>query len=505
MISRRSLLRTALATSAVTAGVTPQWNARSRSRERWLRLRRRLDGDLILPGDTAYPTARQLDNGYFDTVEPSAIAYCATVADVRAVLRFAQDEDVATAVRSGGHSAAGYSTTTGVVLDVSRLDRIEVGPSTVSLGPGTQGVDLVAALAPYGAAAVTGNCPTVCAGGYLQGGGIGPLARKYGVASDRVVAAQVVLADGRVERVSAHHEPELFWALWGGGGGNFGVVTRFEIRPAAVDRMVTYSLVWPWSRAAQVIAAFQPWLRRAPHDLAGNLNLVVQNAFPGAVPSVSVSGGWFGGGPESLIPYLDALIAAVGTAPVRNQVDDLTYSQAMMRYFGCADRTVDQCHRAGTTPEALLPRHSYVVNRGRLLDGPLPPAAVDALLAAFESAPTAGQLRVVSWAGLGGRINEVDPAATAYVHRSAQFYVAVTAGLPTFTPSSVEETASRSWADGCFAVIAPHGAEGQVNFIDPALPDWRTAYYGANYSRLARIKRRYDPHGFFRFPQAVGS
>ncbi|MEV6848423.1 FAD-binding oxidoreductase, partial [Actinoplanes sp. NPDC051411] len=473
-------------------------------RDRFRGLADRLDGDLIRPGDPRYPVARQLDNGYFDTVEPAAIAYCASVADVRTVLGFAQDRALPTAIRSGGHSAAGYSTTTGLVLDVSRLNRIDVGRSTVAVGPGTQAVDVLGTLAAHGIAAVTGNCPTVCAGGYLQGGGIGPLARKFGVASDHLVAAEVVLADGTVENVSARHHPDLFWALRGGGGGNFGVVTRFEITPVRADRMVTYALVWSWDRTADVIAAYQTWAEQAPEDLVANLNLVLPNATPGATPSVSVSGGWLGGDPDGLTPQLDALIAAVGVVPLRNQVTDQTYTASMMRTFGCADLSTAQCHRTGATPQGTLARHTFVVNRGRLLTRPLPAPAIDRLLTAFESAPADGQLRVVSWAALGGRINRVAPDATAYVHRSARHYVAVTAQLPVAVPDPDARAAAQSWADGCFEIVAAHGREGQVNFIDPRLPDWRTAYYGQNYPRLAAVKRSYDRYGFFRFPQAVG-
>jgi len=155
MISRRELLRGGLGTAGLAVLGGPLWTSHAASS--WDRLRRALAGDLVLPGDPTYATARQLDNGFFDSIQPAAVAYCVGVADIQACLRFAQDQGIATAVRSGGHSAAGYSTTTGLVLDVSRLNQVSVGASSVTLGPGAQGVDILAALTPVGLSTVTGN------------------------------------------------------------------------------------------------------------------------------------------------------------------------------------------------------------------------------------------------------------------------------------------------------------------------------------------------------------
>ncbi|WP_027945833.1 FAD-binding oxidoreductase [Amycolatopsis taiwanensis] len=508
MITRRMLLRGGMgAVGLVAAGSAPWYGSAAFAKTadtRWQRLRRYLSGDVVLPGDPAYPEALQLDSAAFDDVLPQAIAYCENVQDVRTCLRFAHDHDIAVAVRSGGHSAAGYSTTTGLVLDVSRLNAIDVGSSTVELGPGAQGVDILATLSRRGLSVITGNCPTVCMGGYLQGGGVGPLSRKYGVASDRLLSAEVVLADGRVARCSPRREPDLFWALRGGGGGNFGVVTRYEIAPVTTTRMVSFSLSWPWARAAEVIAAYLAWLVSAPDDLTANLTVMNQNAAPGTQPALFVSGSWFGA-PAGLNPHLDELVSAVGSAPVSRLADDLSYVDAMMRMFGCGTQTVQQCHRVGYNPEATLPRQSFVLARGRLLEQTMTAQAIGEALAAFEAMPAAGQFRVMSWGGLGGQINRTGPAETAYVHRTAQQYFTYTAGVRTQAPPAEVKASIEAWTGGGFAVARRYGNnEGQINFIDGQLQDWRHAYYGDNYGRLVRTKRRYDPHGFFRFPQAIG-
>nr|WP_042191424.1 FAD-binding oxidoreductase [Kibdelosporangium sp. MJ126-NF4]CEL20076.1 FAD-linked oxidoreductase family [Kibdelosporangium sp. MJ126-NF4]CTQ97300.1 FAD-linked oxidoreductase family [Kibdelosporangium sp. MJ126-NF4] len=503
MINRRTLLRTGLGTAGALL-LAPATAAASTRRTRWERLSGCLSGDVVLPSDPAYTQARQLDSAAFDHVLPQAIAYCENVGDVRTCVRFAQDNDIAVAVRSGGHSAAGYSTTTGMVLDVSRLSRIDVGASSVRLGPGVQGIDLLSTLSQRGLSAITGNCPTVGMGGYLQGGGVGPLSRKYGVASDRLLSAEVVLADGRVARCSPTREPDLFWALRGGGGGNFGVVTQYEIAPVTTTRTVSFSLSWPYARAAEVIAAFLPWLASAPDDLTANLTVMNQNAAPGSQPSLFVSGSWFGGPVATVDPHLTALVSAVGSAPASRSADDLTYFDAMMRMFGCGTKTVQQCHRVGYNLEATLPRQSFVLARGRLADRPMTSSAIGEALAAYEADPAGGQFRVMSWGGLGGRINRVAPSATAYAHRTAQHYFTYTAGVRTAAPPDEVKASIESWTAKGFAVARRHGnGEGQVNFIDSTLPDWRRAYYGGNHSRLQWIKWRYDPHRFFRFAQSI--
>jgi FAD/FMN-containing dehydrogenase len=511
MVSRRTLLQASAGAAGLAAVGAPLWSRSTaeallgKRPAQWDQLRRSFTGDVVLPGDVAYDQAKLLGNKTFDSVLPRAIAYCESPQDVRTCLRFAQDHDLRVAVRSGGHSAAGYSITTGLVVDVSRLDQIGVGPSTVTLGPGAQGVDVLSTLTTSGLTAVTGNCATVCAGGYIQGGGIGPLARKFGVASDRLVSADVVLPSGRIVRCSADREPDLFWALRGGGGGNFGVVTRYEIKPVQVARMVSFSLIWPWAQAANVIAAYLPWLERAPDDLTANLTVMNQNAAPGTRPTVLVSGGWLGGDPASLDPRLNELVSAAGAPPVSRAADDLTYYQAMMRMFGCGTKTADECHRVGYNPEGTLGRQDFVVARGRLFEGTMSPAAINEALTAFEANPVAGQYRVMSWGGLGGQINRTARTATAYVHRSAQHYFTFTAGLSTDAPTQEQKAAAEGWSDAGFAVAERYGdGEGQVNFIDSRLPDWRRAYYGENYGRLLRAKRSYDPFGFFRFAQGIG-
>lgn len=177
-----------------------------------------------------------------------------------------------------------------------------------------------------------------------------------------------------------------------------------------------------------------------------------------------------------------------------------------MRAFGCADKTTEQCRRVGDTPEAVLARHSFAAGRGRMISQPVPAAGIDEMLTAFAAPGAPVQFKVMNLTWLGGRVNRPARTDTAYVHRSTLAILGYTASLPTFTPTPDDEAAVARWTDGGLAVANRYGnAENYQNTVDSRLTDWRGAYYAENYPRLVRLKRRYDPHRLFRFPQAIGA
>jgi FAD/FMN-containing dehydrogenase len=462
-----------------------------------------LDDQVVLPGDPRYDQAIQLADTQFDAVHPRAVVFCEKTSDIKKVLRCAQHQDLPLAVRSGGHSTAGYSMTPGIVLDVSRLNRLKVGPNSVTMGVGTQAVDAAAALAPHGLATPNGFCPTVSAGGFFTGGGFGLLSRSTGMACDRLLSAEIVLADGRVVRTSPKHEPDLFWAIQGGGGGNFGVLTSYEIRPAQVPRAVNFTLVWLWPDAADVVSAWQRWAPTAPEGLTSWLGIFLQDASPGQVAQVAAFGLWRGEQAQ-LEQQLNALTAEIASPPVVRQVEDLPYQTAMMNWWFCGGLTVDQCHRTGRAG-GVLPRTPHQTLRGRFFDSPLPSEGVDRFLAAFDADRRPGQSRISLSAGLAGQVNAVGRTDTAYVHRTSTYHLDFTVTLPSPAPSVEEIAASRTWANAGFHAIDEFSnGESYQNYTDPQLDDWPQAYYAENYPRLLRVKRTYDPHTFFRFDQSIG-
>ena len=471
----------------------------------WELLRGSLRGDLVTPSDARYDRARVLYWAQFDDVFPSAVAFCETSADVAACLSFCQDSGIPAVPRSGGHSLGGYSTTDGLVIDVSRISHVgtrRVGDGVRAIiGPGARQVDSLPALWRDGVAVPGGLCPTVSAGGFISGGGFGWTTRRHGMACDHVLAAEVVLADGRVVRCSESVQPELFWALRGAGGGNFGVITEYEMLPRRIPTIVSYHLRWPWDAAAAVLAAWQRWMVEAPDEMGSALSVTA----PGTDPAtVDVAGGWLGD-QAALERRIDALVADVGRSPEIRTAQEDSYLDAMTAVYGVADTTAEQRQWTGQNPDAVIPRQLFAVDRGILLEEAIPASGIATVLAAFERDPRPGQVRLLSFFALGGQANRTPRTASAYVHRDAQFYLAFWIGLDRDLPDGEDRRAAEEWADEGFAVIDRYsGGEAYQNFIDPRLAGWQEAYYAENYARLAEVKRTYDPHGFFRFAQSIG-
>lgn len=472
----------------------------------WAALRRTIAGTVVLPGDEGYDSVRTLALRQFDPIRPQAVVRCKTPEDVAEAVRFAAHHRVPAVARSGGHSFAGYSTTTGMVIDVSPMNGVRLAGPVARVGPGCQLVDLEEGLAPHGVAVPTGWCPTVAIGGLALGGGLGFLTRMYGVASDRMLRAQVVLADGRIVESGADRHEDLFWALRGGGGGNFGIVTEYDFDPVPAPDMTSFTLTWRWASAAAVLAAWQRWTADTPDELTPLLNLSTYGDDATAEPGVTVSGVWLGA-PQELGAVLGRLTAGVGTDPVTSERRTDSYRLGMRHWFGCDDLEPTACHRVGHNPQARLARYGFALARGNFFDRPLDAAGIAAVLERFAEARHAGEARGFDLQGLGGAHNRVPPTATAYVHRSALFYAGWSVGIDVpegEVLAADRRRACQEWIDRSYARVHPWSSgHAYQNYIDPDLTDWRQAYYGVNHERLVAVKRAYDPKGFFRFPQSL--
>ncbi|MGW0364452.1 FAD-binding oxidoreductase [Streptomyces sp. NPDC002990] len=506
MISRRSLIRAGAgvgAAAALTVGTGGLVLAQAAGTPPWSTLQGCLSGRLVLPADATYETAKQLQLAQFDVIHPQAIAYCTSERDVAACVRFARDHGLTPAVRSGGHSAAGYSTTPGLVIDVSRMNSVRPG-DTVHLGPGSQGVDVLNTLAPYNIQVASGTCPTVAVGGWLQGGGLGFASRKFGMGSDRLVSARVVLADGRTVRASQNENPDLYWALRGGGGGNFGVVTNFEIRPVQIPSLTSYNLNFRWSDAVDVILAWQEWIKDAPRELAAELLFLLSTDGPaGSEPYVVLTGA-YAGAKADCDRALDRFVTAAGRPSTSRTVTELPYQQAMMKVFGCGEKTVTECHRIGYSPDAQLPRDNYSTGRNMFFPAAWTRSAAEAAMGAFTADVRPGQFRFLGLFAYGGKINDLAPSATAFVHRDALFNAGYSVGLTRPDAGQEDKDRAQAWVDGGFTTMDPYSNHRSYqNYMDPALTNWRQAYYGQNYDRLRSVKRAYDPDRFFRFAQGI--
>ncbi|MGW7367046.1 FAD-binding oxidoreductase [Streptomyces sp. NPDC054841] len=501
MITRRTLL--GAGTAAVGLTVLPSTPVLAGGGIRWDQLERNLEGPLVLPSDEAYTVARQLELAQFDATNPQAVAYCVSSADVSVALRFAQDNCLPAAVRSGGHSYGGYSTTPGLIVDVSRLNAVTVGERSVRIGPGAQNVDILNTLAPHGLVVSEGGCPTVAAGGFLQGGGFGLLARPLGMACDAVTSAEVVLADGRIVTASPRQNGDLYWAIRGGGGGNFGVVTRFTVTPHTGDQMAVTMLAFPYDRTVDVLDGVARWLPDAPRTIGGGAYVVQPDSAPGTVPQTNVMLA-SRGTPAELATEAARLTALTG-APQHRQDAVMTYQALMMMVFGCGDLTQEQCRRSEKNPQGVLPRPAFGLERTRLGSEPLSHSGWSEVMSAFDADRRAGQARYLDLHMFGGAANDPARTDTAYVHRDALFSVNYRVLINDPAQNTAENRAvATRWVDNGFATIDPlSNGESYQNWMDPALRDWKQSYYAENQSRLATVKAKYDPHRFFAFAQGI--
>ncbi|GIH61502.1 FAD-binding oxidoreductase [Microbispora siamensis] len=486
MIDRRSFLRvSALAGAAAFSGTA--FAAAGPRPADWSALGRGLDGKLIRPGDASYDNARHVFNSAFDSTRPAGVAYCTTAADVSECLAFARRYGVPVTSRSGGHSYAGWSTGSGLVVDVSPMSGVSYSGGHATVGAGARLVDVYAKLAAHGVSIPAGSCPTVGVAGLTLGGGIGVVSRQYGLTCDALESLKIVTADGKVLTCSPSSHPDLYWASRGGGGGNFGVATSFTFRTHPTRSVTLFFLHWPWSKAAAVLKAWQAWAPSAPDAMWSNCHLDRD-------PSLDVMvGGLYLGGRTACENLLQKLVDRVGSGPATRYVATSAYDHAMMVEAGCASMSVAQCHRPGTlpgqNPSGKLVRDSFSA-KSHFAYTPLSSAGIKALLAQV-AAP--GRHSVMLDA-LGGAVGRVRPDATAFPHRKALFSVQYYSHF----------SGAAGWARTAHAAMRPYfGDHAYVNYIDPELKDWRQQYYGANAARLAQVKAAYDPGRLFRLPQGV--
>lgn len=470
----------------------------------WSALANDLQGRLLRPDNAQYPVARQLFSTRFDRVLPQGIAYCASPADVQNCLAFVRRFNLPVTARSGGHSYAGYSTTTGLLLDLTRMNRVTLDTNTGSatIGGGAHLIDVYSALAQYGVVIPAGSCPTVGIAGLTLGGGVGVLGRKFGLTSDNLLTAQVVLADGSLVNCDQHTHADLFWALRGGGGGNFGIVTSFTFQTHPVSELSLFTLNWPWSQAVGVIDAWQHWGPQAPDELWSNC-LLLGTAQKQAPATVRVNGVYVGNR-ASLDPLLQQLISRVGLAPISSYVYTDPLLETMMVEAGCYGESVEACHLPSQNPQGKVARDTSKA-RSDYITSLLPRPAIEVLVNAIGSRQASSTLSNggIGMDAFGGAINRVAADATAFVHRSTLFSIQYTASWDAGDPASVV-TANTAWLNNTWQAMRPYASgEAYQNYIDPDLTDWQQAYYGANLPRLQQIKATYDPGNLFRFAQSI--
>lgn len=440
-------------------------------------------GTLLAPGDDGYDAARRVWNGRFDR-RPALIARCRDAADVAAALRHAAEAGLPVTVRGGGHNVAGTAVADGALMvDLSPLRGVVVdaGARLAHAGGGALLADVDRATQPLGLACPIGVVSRTGLGGLALGGGYGWLCRRWGLTCDHVAAAEVVLADGTIVQADDATHPELMWALRG-GGGNFGVVTRFTLRLRPVGDVVLHSMVFAADGAAEVLGVYASFGAGTPEDLQvlGALRRAEADWHPAAVRGRLVLGLdaiWLGD-PSETPDEVTRLLAAAPVLAQRRRVLPFADLQA----------SADAAEPAG---QRYCTRSSYL----DALSGP----AVRHLVETARQCPS--PLSTVDLSHLLGAVARVPAAATAFARRRAPFLCSASAA---WTDPS-EDAANVAWARAAIAGLAPWAHGGTyVNYLDQAGPDEVAGLYGdAHYARLARLKAVLDPANVFRGNQNI--
>jgi FAD/FMN-containing dehydrogenase len=442
-------------------------------------------GEVLFPGDERYDEARVSWNGRFDR-RPALIVRCHDAADVVAAVARARMQGLALAVKGGGHDYAGNSVCEGgLLIDLSPLNAVEVDPIAriARVGAGATWGAVDRATQAFGLATPGATVSTVGVGGFTLGGGVGHLARKHGLACDNLVAAQVVTAAGRVVRASARENPDLFWAIRG-GGGNFGVATSFEFQLHEVGpEVLAGQIVYRFEDAAAVLRQYRDFMSTAP-------GAIQCWAFLLRLPPLPVF-------PEELHgqPALDLVVCHAGTvadgrrdvrplqhfaAPVLDSVEPQSYLELQQAF------------------DAGMPKGHRWYSRAQDLRA-LPDEAIDLLLEHARRLP--GEFTTAYLAAGGGAVARAGGTATAFPHRDAAFSLHVFPGWS----DPGDDADNMRWAREVHRAMAPYSTGGvYVNMLAEDETDRVGAAYGANYERLTELKKRWDPENVFRGNHNIG-
>jgi FAD/FMN-containing dehydrogenase len=446
-------------------------------------LGRRFRGRLLGREDAEYDEAREVYNAMID-MRPLLIARCADVADVMSAVDFAREHDLPLAVRSGGHNGAGLGTCDdGLVLDLSCLRgiRVDARSRTVRVEGGCIWGDIDHATHRFGLATPSGIISTTGVGGLTLGGGIGHLTRLLGLTIDNLLAADVVLADGRLVTTSATENADLFWAIRG-GGGNFGVVTSFLFRLNPVDRVVGGPTLWPLSQAADAMSAYRDFITDAPKELNGFfafLTVPPVRPFPPHLRLETMCGVvWCYVGDEQRAHEILAPIRELGP-PTFYGVREVPYPVLQSAF------------------DALYPPGLQWYWKAHFVKE-LSDAAIDVHVAHASQMPTIQS--TMHLYPIDGAPHRVSPEGTAFSYRDAR-WAQMIVGVD---PDPANADAIRTWATDYWEALHPYSAGGAyINFLMDEGQARVRASYRDNYERLLAVKRRYDPRNVFRVNQNI--
>ncbi|WP_322890866.1 FAD-binding oxidoreductase [Yoonia sp. 76] len=450
-----------------------------------------------MPGDPDYERDRRLANPRFSHF-PDVIVYCEVESDVAECLRVAALAEMSVVVRSGGHSTAGFSSQPGFLIDVSRMNDVFVEPAALRVwaGPGTTFRKLNAKIASFGLHTPGGACPDVCVGGYVQGGGYGFTARIFGMNCDQVEAVRVMLADGRIVTADVTQNCDLFWAVRGGTGSNFGVLIDVCYRLYQGNSFAGFSITWSIAgeTGLQNTAAALEWLqanfmRTAPAGLGYQLIWVFEGPEGAPREPLLLMRGMYRGSKDDLSRLLSPVLARSG-ATLQALYDPMPYTD-----LNCVLLT--QPYEVPQFPPNVSPMPPPEAKLSRYLDRPVSAREWLPLLRHFLASPS--PYTIAAMEIYGGAI-ERPLVPNAFVHREVDCDLF----FDVFWLTPAEKAPMLAYLDAWEKLVAPIWS-GRVyqNYPSPEDPDFGQHYWGEVYPVLRSVKTKYDPTNRFKYPQSI--
>lgn len=462
----------------------------------WQQLANNLTGDLIRPDNgNYYERARLVFNTRFDHIYPQAIVVCQNDSDVISALAFVKEHDMHVTSRCGGHGYAGYSTTEGLVIDVTPMDTITLGSDSVTIGAGARLVDVYDQLTAQGVCIPLGSCLTVGISGITLGGGIGVVDRAYGLTCDNLISAEIITAQGDKLQCNNTVNADLFWALQGGGGGNFGVVTSFTFKTHATNDITVFEAYYSFDDFEETMAKWQTLAQSWPNEMWAQ---IIPDWISSSTPIIQIRAFCLNT-QDDATPFWEDFINSIDAVAQSTRVSTDSYRNIMLG--NCSD-TIAACHLSSQFGDGQMQRSAFAASSDYFNDI-MPPIGVTTLKNYITDSIANNDRGMIIINTMAGAISDINPSDTAFVHRMAIISTEYYTYLP--TNSSVERIdRAQTWENSFREVMQPWSSGGAyVNYIDPLIEDWQYAYYGENYARLRDIKLKYDPNRLFNMPQGI--
>lgn len=440
-----------------------------------------LEGEVITPKDPEYDIVRQEWNRAIQKL-PIALVYCKNNYEVSQAILWAREKDVPIRIRSGGHNYEGYSTGNCVlVIDISNMNKIKIDScnNTVKVQGGVKNSQLYNYISSKGYPFPGGLCPTVGVSGYTLGGGWGYSARKFGLGCDSLLEVEIINYKGCTIKANQRENPDLFWALKGAGGGNFGIVVSMTYKlPQKIDKVTVFELYYPNASKEmqmQFLKTWQTWITTVDND-------------------INMSGGVYNSEEDGIYVYVRGI-------SYKNKID----TELLLKPFFNIEN-IDSTFEESTFLEAIkklgsyYPPYEYFKSTGRFTHRIYTDEELNNLLDIVNKPrPEGSYLTQIGIYGLGGLISNIGEHETAYFYRNAWYILLIQSVFE----NNIYRKINNEWVDENFKYIYSITEGSYVNFPYSKLKNYLYDYYGCNVNKLKLVKKRYDPKNIFDFPQGI--